>query len=164
MLDPDLRSIYRKRRREKRCLKCGTHVPRAALCKACRQTHAYCPTCEQVLPWEQFPNRQRSGPAGRSTDYCHTCHNAYQREQRGITCTRDDYLRDLAAQRAAPHPLLKRIMALYRRGLSMNAIAVEIGISRSQVGNIIYVARQRGQWPKPLQRVQRRRTGRKEAQ
>lgn len=157
--DADLRSIYRKRRREKRCLKCGQPVPRAALCKACRQTHAYCPTCERVLPWECFPNHQRSTQNGRATDYCHACHNAYQREKRGITRDRAAYLRDLAARTAQPHPLLKQIIALYRRELSLDAIAAELGISRSQVGNIIHVARQRGQWPKTLRRIQRRSAG-----
>jgi len=66
-IDPDILAIQRQRRQQGRCLACGKHTPRAALCVGCRKTLAYCPTCERLY------TRRAALDASRATEYCSEC-------------------------------------------------------------------------------------------
>jgi len=142
MTDPDLLAIRRKRRQEKRCLACGVPVPRAALCKMCRQTLRYCPRCEDVyaIPATETPD-------GRATLYCPPCRNV---ATNGVRQPRDVYL---ASVRASQHPKLKQIIRLYRDGLSLSQIGRHLGKPTPTVASIIRHARRTGRWPRTLRRA-----------
>ena len=147
MIDPDLQSIRRKRRQEKRCIACGVRVPRAALCKACRRALRYCPGCDAVYPAAQASSRATSG--GQSAIYCLPCSNAL-RNGKQARVTRPAYLQTM---RATEHPQLRQIKRLYRQGLSYPQIADAIGMCRGTLSATIAHARKTGRWPKTLRRV-----------
>lgn len=138
-IDPDLLSIQRRRRQQRRCLHCGTPTPRAALCGMCRQTRRYCPRCEAV--WTATKPR---GPW--PTEYCPPCHNV------AVNGTREPRDRYLAKQRASTHPKLRQIIKLYRAGATWNAIAAALDIPRGTLTSIIHHAKRTGRWPKGLAR------------
>lgn len=143
--DPDLLVIRRKRRQEKRCINCGVPVPRAALCKACRQTLRYCPGCSAIYPAEQASARITSG--GQSAIYCLPCSNTVRN---GVRQPRADYL---ATMRAHQPPQLGRIKRLYKQGLSYPQIASAVGMNRGTLSAVIAHARKTGRWPNALRRV-----------
>jgi len=144
MLDTDLLSIRRKRRREKRCLACGAPTPRAALCKACRATLRYCPRCEVIHPLAE--TSQRSAALGRSTSYCVPCGNKVRNK-------RDrDWQTYLAEQRQKSHPKLPQIKRLYKQGLTYEQIADALKMNCGTLRALIAHARKTGRWPKTLTR------------
>lgn len=143
-LDPDLVAIRRKRRQEKRCVSCGTPTPRAALCKACRQTLRYCPRCEVVYPADR--TSQRSTANGRSSAYCLSCSNIVRNGQRR------SWQSYLAEQQARMHPLLPKMIRLYKQGLTYEHIADALGMKHGTLRAIIAHARATGRWPKKLAR------------
>jgi hypothetical protein len=147
--DPDLLAIQRKRRREKRCLSCGTPTPRASLCKTCREKWCYCPRCEAVYPEANASARTRA--LGRCAIYCLPCSNTMRREAAG----RRTWATYLAERQAQQHPQLRNVIRLYRAGWTHDAIAPAVGLSRGGLASLIWRARQRGQWPEKLRRVTR---------
>lgn len=138
--DPDLRAIRRRRRQEGRCVTCGLRTPRAALCASCRTTRRWCPRCEVV--WDY------AGPCGRdgeSAVYCPPCKRAEDVRRRPRQ-TRAEYLA------SHEHPQLRAIIRLYRRGLTLDTIAAELGMGASALRAAIHHARATGRWPKGLKR------------
>lgn len=144
-IDPDLLAIRRKRRQTKRCVNCGISTPRAALCKACRQTLRYCPGCDAIYPAEQASARVTSG--GQSAIYCLPCSNLVRN---GARQPRQTYL---ATMRAQQHPQLRRIKRLYKQGLSYPQIASAVGMNRGTLSATIAHARKTGRWPSTLRRI-----------
>ena len=144
--DPDLIAIRRKRRQEKRCVACGTPVPRAALCKPCRQTLRYCPECAAVYPADQASQRATSG--GQSSIYCLPCSSV---ARNGPRQPRADYL---AAMRDRQHPQLPKIKKLYKQGLTYPAIAAAVDMPHGTLSATSAHARKTGRWPKTLRRVE----------
>lgn len=143
-IDPDILSIQRKRRQQRRCVACGVPTPRAALCVACRQTLRYCPRCECVHLLGE--TSQRETKQGRSTSYCLPCGNAVRN---GRKQTRQGYL---AEQQARTHPQLPQMIKLYKRGLTYTQIADELGMNHGTLRAVIAHARQTDRWPKRLSR------------
>jgi hypothetical protein len=143
--DPDLLAIRRRRRQDGRCVQCGAPTPRAALCKACRQTLRYCPGCSAIYPAEQASARITSG--GQSAIYCLPCSNVVRN---GVRQRRADYL---ATMRATQHPQLGRIKRLYKQGLTYPQIAERIGMNRGTLSATIAHARKTGRWPNTLRRM-----------
>lgn len=143
-IDPDLLSIRRKRRQEKRCLFCGVPCPRAALCAYCRQTLRYCPRCEAL--WHIKRISPSDAARGRSTLYCRWCANV---QVNGRRLRRPDYL---ATLRERQHPRLSAIKRLYRQGLTYPQIAAALDMNRGTLGGIIAHARRTGRWPAALRR------------
>lgn len=143
-LDPDILSIQRKRRREKRCLQCGVSTPRAALCVICRQTLRYCPRCEVV--YDAAHTSQRSTAGGRTTAYCLPCSSIVRN---GV---RQSWSAYLAEQQTRMHPKLPQMIKLYKRGLSYDAIADAVGMKRGTVRAAIAHARATNRWPQKLTR------------
>ena len=150
MPDIDLLAIQRKRRREKRCLKCGKATPRAALCETCRATLRYCPRCETIVPLSEASAREARN--GRATAYCLPC-DAERGRLRMARRTKAEYL---AEQAAHQHPKLAQIIVLYRNGMPYAAIAERVGMTTSAMGMVIVFARRTGRWPKELRRQRNR--------
>jgi hypothetical protein len=144
-IDPDLIAIRRKRRQERRCVQCGTPTPRAALCKACRQTLRYCPECAAIYPAKHASARVTA--QGQSAIYCLPCSNVLRNGKRQ---RRADYL---TLMHAREHPQLRHIKRLYRQGLSYGAIASALKMSCGTLSATIAHARKTGRWPNALRRV-----------
>lgn len=129
-------ALVRQRRQERRCTACGIPAGAWTLCSTCRVDYTYCPSCERVYP-------SATTYASRA---CNTCERTAR--QKRIAST----LRD------CEHPLLRKTIRLYRRGLSQQAIADELIISASALRDLIHHARRKGQWPDGLTRRRGQRT------
>ena len=149
--DPDILAIQRKRRQDGYCIPCGRRVAcptgrPPVLCEACRKKLAYCPACEAI-----YPRRANLNPR-HATEYCPTCNKLNKRASAGKR-PYHQYLADIQAKR---HALLPELIKRYRRGEHLAAVAVAIGMTRSQTDRIIRDARMRGEWPEELRRNQHR--------
>lgn len=144
MQDSDLIAIQRKRRREKRCLRCGVQTPRAALCLACRAAWRYCPRCEAVYPAEQAS--QRRAADGRATAYCLPCGNIIRN---GEKTPRAEYI---AQRRRTRDVRIAQALRLYRRGVSYAEMAQQLGVTKGALSGLIGYARVCGAWPATLHR------------
>lgn len=140
--DPDLLTIQRRRRQQRRCLRCGAaNIPRAALCARCQPAWRYCPRCERVYPVGEARDRR----ADRATAYCWPCGSARDRARNA--CDRATYL---AARRARREQLLPAVIRGYRAGARPATIAAALGIRPGQVYKLASNARRDGRWPPDL--------------
>lgn len=143
--DPDVLAIIRRRRQAGRCAACGTDAGRAALCAVCQATMRYCSNCEAV--WTLVAPRPSDEASKRASAWCPDC----KRAERGSP-SRAVYLARMKAQR---HPKLRLMIALYREGFTMDAIAQQLGMPRGTLGAVISHARATGRWPRSLWRTPR---------
>lgn len=139
-VDPDTRAIYRRRRQDGRCVACALRTPRATLCPLCRVRLCWCPRCETL--WES------SRPQKKASTWCPSCHREVRRQRDG-DLPRSTYLTRCKKQ---AHPLLSKVIALYRTGLKIPQIAEALHIKHGTLRAIISHARKTGRWPKGLQR------------
>lgn len=149
MIDPDLLAIQRRRLTARQCARCGAFTGRATLCSRCAESWRYCPRCERVYPRERCAKRAYPN----ASFYCRDCHRDIQRKRRG--CVPLDVHQ--ARVRTGCNPRLPAVIRLYRRGLTINAIAAALHIPHGTVGSIIMYARRTGRWPKNLTRGRGRR-------
>jgi hypothetical protein len=152
-IDPDLLAIRRRRRQAGRCVRCGATAGRAALCKACGADWRYCPKCENVYGLAAV--RSRSAVEGRTTAYCTPCSRLIRRHS-----IRSWDERTAAAERRR-RELLKKVIPLYKKGMTFREIAARLGMTTGSLSGWIGYARRRGEWPAGLTR--KRTTGASDA-
>jgi hypothetical protein len=135
-----------ERRRWRCCLACGGSTGRALLCDGCRTRLAYCSTCETLY------RRRTSLPSHRSTQDCAACMVRLARARRGNGSRNAYHARRLLR----PRSLLPDLIERYRRGLTLDDIAVGMGLTATQIDVLIRDARRRGDWPEELRRIRRK--------
>lgn len=141
IIDQDRIVIHRKRRQERRCIRCGVRCSRTALCARCQPAWRYCPCCEAVYPVADARDRR----SDRATAYCQPCGDARDRARRPR-----DLASYLAARRAERDRLLQKIIRGYKAGIRPATIAASLGLQPRQVYKLVANARADGRWPKAL--------------